>query len=121
MLTEKILSFDRRAGFVIPIATKNKVKSTSDNAVYEIKREVLSTFLDMLYSLSGPKLLARGPKSTKDGDEDNGDADDPEMDIEKSSGPSFRSDRRVIRLIIARYWADMIIKSYKKAKENVVN
>lgn len=118
---EKILSFDRRAGFVIPIATKNKVKSTSDNTVYEIKREVLSTFLDMMYSLGGPKLLARGPKSTNNEDEeDNGDVDGPEIDPEKTSGPSFRSDRRVIRLLIARYWADMIIKSYKKFKENVV-
>ena len=31
--------------------------------------------------------------------------------------PSFRSDRRVIRLFIARYWADRLIEKYNQKRK----
>ena len=103
---EKILGFDRRAGFQIRVCTKAK------DGKYEINTKILHLFLNMMYSLGGPKLLARAPRKEEDED---GDADDVEANTE---GPSFRADRRVIRLLIARYWSDLIMNAYKKAHKD---
>lgn len=96
---EKLLQFDRRAGFIFP----------SDS--YDV-------FLTVMFRLGGPKLLDRGPSSSID-QEDEGGADDPYEDTQLNvgKGPSFRSDRRIIRLLIARYWADQIISKYNAANK----
>ncbi len=107
---EKMLTFNRRGGFMLGMV--------KDDA--EIDEEVLLMFCSVMKTLGGPKLLQRGPSSTNrgdDGEEDGGDgggADEPiKEDSKEGSGPSFRSDRRIARLIIARYWADQIISKYK--------
>jgi len=101
---EKNLAFNRRGGFTIPITEMDASKKLL------INEDGFRMFFDMMVSLGGPKLLARGPKSTMDGDDDGG-ADDPD-DLKSSSGPSFRADRRIVRLLIARYWADLIISRF---------
>jgi len=122
---ENNLKYDRRMGFTIPLLPEKKKKKNNNNgSVVVLNLDILCMFLDMMYSLGGPKLLARGPKSTTttivdvvDNDDDHGDADDPEVGAEEVSSPSFRADRRIIRLLIARYWADLIMNAYKKAHE----
>lgn len=74
----------------------------------------------MMKSLAGPKLLQRGPSTSKKNDDDDDEDDEGGADdaIAASStgkdGPCFRSDRRIARLIIARYWADNLMNLYKK-------
>jgi hypothetical protein len=86
----------------------------------------------MIHSLAGPKLLNRGPKTTNttsntttneqdnddEGDADGGGADD-EDDVPQNEntnkGPSFRSDRRIVRLLIARHWADQLIRKFHES------
>lgn len=102
---EKILTFNRRGGFMLCI-----VKDDT-----EIDEDLLLMFVSVMKTLGGPKLLQRGPSSSNKEDNDGGGgADDPIQEESKAgSGPSFRSDRRIARLIIARYWADQIISKYK--------
>ena len=57
-------------------------------------------------TLGGPTLLERG-KSTSNKDDDNDDPDGPALES-KSATPSFASDRRIIRLVIARIFADLL-------------
>lgn len=104
---EEALIFKRQCGFTLPIENEDGIDDC-----------VLNTFIDMMMSLSGPKLLLRGPKTSTDAneDEDNAAQAGEEMAI-GSRCPSFRSDRRVLRLLIARYWADRIIEKFQ-AKTN---
>jgi hypothetical protein len=82
-------------------------------------------------SLGGPKLLDRGLKKDSttmtmnpdcdddDDDEEEGEADGGNVaDRKEKDGASFRSDRRIVRLLIARYWADNLIARYKASKED---
>lgn len=67
-------------------------------------------------TLGGPKLLDRNPKSSNE-EEEEGGADDADGTTAASSpsgpgGPSFRADRRVVRLLIARHWADVLQRTY---------
>lgn len=65
----------------------------------------------MVVNLGGQKLLARRPKtSTKEGHEKNED-ENSETD-DDTTYPSFRADRRVIRLLIARHWVNQLISSF---------
>ena len=112
---ENALLFDRRCGFTLSI-------SNEDGSLNE---HVLNVWLERTKSLGGPKLLDRGPSSSKqedDDDEEGGGADDgQERDPEDTKpGPSFRADRRIVRLLIARYWADMLMKKYLAHVEKVV-
>jgi hypothetical protein len=106
---EEILAFDRRGGFTL--------KDDTD----ETKRK----WLVRHKSLGGPILLERSAKisanTVDDGDSDNGDgdADDPETLAEKSSAvPSFRSDRRIVRLLIARCFAGTLQEAFLKELES---
>jgi len=117
---EQALVFDRRGGFML------RVKQTDGT----VDTSVLQIWLDRMKSLGGPKLLERAPpkhnpkpKVDSDDEEDEGDIDEglkklstgdnEEEDVdEPSSGPSFRADRRIIRLMIARYWADQMMKKF---------
>lgn len=116
---EKILTFDRRSGFTIPITTMN----SANNLI--ISDDVFRVFLDMMVSLGGQKLLARRPKKTSNTDknevEDVDDVNDDlvqdgseqyQLESNKRSGPSFRHDRRAVRLLIARYWACQLITRF---------
>lgn len=115
---EKILSFDRRAGFIIPITKLDDSNSPviADNA--------LQVFLNMIVSLGDQKLIARGPKNAvssgvendaNDDEDEDGDSDISKVVVKSSvnSGPSFRHDRRTLRLLIARYWANQLMSKLK--------
>lgn len=122
---ESMLKYDRRGGFILLIASRNEETRKFD-IMNEDALDVLAT---MVESLGGPKLLHRAPKKKKpkaddgsdegdDSDDDEGGADDAdEAPVPGQTGPSFRSDRRIIRLLIARYWADQIIQKYKALKK----
>ena len=105
---ESILAFDRRGGFTIK----------DDSA------ETRKKWLLRHKTLGGPKLLERNETTTlvddSDGEED-GDADDASAENEDSNPasdvPSFRSDRRIVRWLIARCFADTIQQAYRKQQE----
>jgi len=83
--------------------------------------KVLRMFLQRMVGLAGPTLLARAAKSNATSDDggsgSDGDADGASSEVIEAKGPSFRSDRRVVRLMIARYWADRLIEKYEEVKK----
>lgn len=107
---EKVLQYDRFGGFVLDVGNNDE----------DMNEDVILTFLKMMKSLAGPKLLQRGPSTSKKNDDDDDEDDEGGADdaLATSStgkdGPCFRSDRRIARLIIARYWADNLMNLYKK-------
>jgi hypothetical protein len=105
---EKSLVFVRQGGFTI----RNMV---SDGT---ISKEVLQIWLNRMKSLGGPKLLQRSSKTSNESQEENldqGEVDDAGRILGKASA-GFASDRRVIRLIIARFWADSLQKKFLHAQ-----
>lgn len=99
---ECALSYDRRGGFVLPIAEENR-------------ESVMRIFLDFMMTFGGPKLLTRENKAKTgcDDDDDAGGADEIAINVTpQHRGPSFRSDRRIVRLVIARYWARRMMEKY---------
>jgi hypothetical protein len=88
---EKWLMFDRRGGFTL---------------AYLDSRQTKKDWLLRHRTLAGPKLLDRNAK--KEHDEDNDADSGSEKKIETSEIPSFRSDRRIIRLLISRHFADIL-------------
>jgi hypothetical protein len=76
-------------------------------------------------ALGGPKLLERNEKimssDESDSEEDNDADGDPHMDGPTSnkndSIPSFRSDRRIVRWMIARCFADTLQQAFLKQLE----
>ena len=121
---ESALVFDRRGGFTLNIQQKQTLEDGTTRKV--IKEDVLQIWLARMRSLGGPKLLERAKKvvhddSSDDEAEKGGDADEglktnPDDD-DPSAGPSFRADRRIIRLLIARYWADQMMKKFLADQE----
>jgi hypothetical protein len=132
---ERILYYDRRGGF-----TLNLLLSSEDDDKININEkspplrkwneENLNIWLEQMKSLGGPKLLERGRPSTTttsslscratdDNDDDvgndedagAGDADDAPAQQQQSKS-SFQSDRRILRLLIARYWANIFQQKY---------
>ena len=106
---EGALLFDRFAGFTMDIS-----QESDNHDKIEIKKETLNILVATINSLGGKKLLQRGPSTSKDGDDEDGGADDAVAKKKGDNTPSFRSDRRIARLIVARYWADQIIAKYKE-------
>lgn len=102
---EKILAFDRRGGFTI------KDDTTETRQKWLVRHK----------TLGGPKLLERNEKKVEDSDgEEVGDTDDAaenENSNTASGTPSFRSDRRIVRWLIARCFADTIQQAYLKQLE----
>mmetsp|Transcript_9510 Transcript_9510/g.23084 ORF Transcript_9510/g.23084 Transcript_9510/m.23084 type:complete len:280 (+) Transcript_9510:304-1143(+) len=108
---EEILGFDRRGGFTLTDDTE----------------ETRRTWLLRHKTLGGPKLLERNARKTVSDESD--DEDDEEKEEEsnnnnnnnnnKQSVPSFRSDRRIIRLLIARSFADTLQEAFLKEVERV--
>ena len=94
--------------------TNSGSKYNNDNDVFNnsnaerVNEEVLLRFLRRMVSLAGPTLLARAAKAlpsnygSDDSDNENsGDFHENERTSSvKSNVPSFRSDRRVVRLLI---------------------
>ena len=90
---ERELKFDKRdRGFCIDV-----VASENDDCVND---EVLLYFLLRMVHLKGSILM--NCTDRKD---------------DKRNAPSFRSDRRIIRLMIARCWADKLIRRYTDYKK----
>jgi len=108
---EEILTYDKRGGFVLEF---------DQESLSEACRIVVARMV----SLGGAKLLTRhtknGNSTNANEDDDDGDEDDDDTDgVGKeivAQGPSFRSDRRMIRLMIAKHWADLIMEKWKKRK-----
>lgn len=110
---EGVLAYDRRGGFVLPIVARD---------CSSIDDECFAVLLDRMRSLGGPKLLGREPKKQRDepsspsesreNDNENNDDEDDQGTFET---PSFRADRRVVRLLIARYWTNQLMRLYEKA------
>ena len=75
------------------------------------------TFSYRRISLDSPTLLAHAAKTSHANDKgsDNGNKDGSRGGAEDESAsnmPNFRSNCRVVRLLITRYWADMLIEKY---------
>lgn len=107
---EEALIFDRRGGFTLKILNKDK----------SVNEETLQVLLNRIQSLAGGKLLDRKVSTRVVPEVDNeGSADEPDasMQEENAAKPSFRSDRRIVRLLIARYWADALRAKYLKYKQ----
>jgi hypothetical protein len=100
---ENALVFDRRGGFTLQILNKDKT----------VNQETLQILLNRIQSLGGPKLLDRG--ISKQMQDEGGGADN--FQEENEAKPSFRSDRRIVRLLVARYWADALKEKYMKYKQ----
>lgn len=107
---QKLLVYDRRGGFTMPIVSEHDG---------ELQEELLQIWLKRMKALGGPKLLERGQSSsaTKSNGEtndegDEGDPDGPTTVESKSATPSFASDRRIIRLVIARIFADLLQEKF---------
>ena len=96
---QKLLIYDRRGGFTMPMVNQEGV----------LQEDLLQIWLERMKTLGGPPLLERG-KSTSNKDSNGEDDDDPDGPAteSKSATPSFASDRRVIRLVIARIFADLL-------------
>ena len=128
---ETILKFDRRGGFgIFPVTTTSSSSEEDDDRTNKNDtatcKQIIDIWLQRQESLGGPKLLERAVKVVTDDDDsegdDEGDADEavqPQQQEDPAAsnseaGPSFRLDRRLIRLVIARYWADVLQKAYLK-------
>ena len=113
---EKDLVFSRRGGFMLQIAKP----SANKPGELEIDEVVLKMFVAVIKGLGGPKLLNRGPSTSKNKqdqakDEEKEDVKTGVDEEENVANPSFRSDRRIVRLVVARYWADQLINKYNSA------
>lgn len=103
---EDILGFDRRGGFTL----KEDTEDTRRKWLIRHK------------TLGGPKLLERNAKKITNNNKDSDDEEEEDDDHDKeeegggttSSVPSFRSDRRIVRLLIARFFADTLQQAYLK-------
>ncbi|GKY90644.1 hypothetical protein MPSEU_000037800 [Mayamaea pseudoterrestris] len=107
---QQLLQFDKRGGFVLKLL--NDDGSSSE--------ELLNMWLQRIKSLGGPKLLDRGPSKEDEAEEgfdaDAGPSINTKTEQQASTGASFQSDRRIIRLIIARFWADLLMDKFAEAK-----
>lgn len=109
---EKWLVYDRRGGFTIRVCDKQG----------NLKEEIFQIWLKRMQSLGGPKLLERAAKKdTTPAEEEDGGADEVAMDGDDGGpDPSFRSDRRIVRLMVARYFADQLIKKFETHRAKAV-
>jgi len=123
---EQAMIFDRRGGFCLLVAKRETADDGTSSVV--LNKEALQLWLNRMKTLGGPKLLDRAAKPQSrpvDSSDDEGEGDvddglkhsiDPD-NIPSPDGPSFRSDRRIIRLLIARSWADQMMKRFLADKE----
>lgn len=103
----KLLTYDRRGGFVLRIVSEDGI----------LQDDMLDIWLARMKALGGSVLLDRGPStSTKDTEE--GDPDGP---TSASAKPSFSSDRRIVRLVVARVFADMLQDKFQEQQKQLVS
>ena len=103
---EKDLKFDSSGrGFCIDIVNNMANSDDGNDRQCTINEPVLRRFLQRMVSLAGPTLLARATSAGGN----------------QGSTHSFRSDRRVIRRIIAHLWADRLIDKYTAYKHKLIN
>jgi len=114
---EQCLVYDKRCGFTIPLMTLDN-DETDESKIDKAKQhneQVINALCQRIATLGGPKLLERGPKTKKDNGSDSDDDNDANDQPDPTpSGPSFQSDRRILRLLIARYWADLLQSKFLK-------
>ena len=118
-LFENVLNYNSRGpGFNLDVA-KNIIIEDSEEE-WKVNEEIMGIFLKRMVSLAGPTLLARAAKEVEDDDDNTNDSSDDGTEKDNNgqsdtsnNKPSFRSDRRVARLMIARYWADRLIEKYR--------
>ena len=129
---EQLLTFDKRCGFTL----KNLLIEDGNTSQKVANRDVLDVWLVRHKSLAGPKLLDRNHKPKKDKTEDGEDGDENDNDnenddnddadnggesssnVESKVTASFRADRRIVRLVIARIWANNLQAAYLKDMAN---
>lgn len=104
---EEILIFDRRGGF-----TLKNLDSAETRDSWLVRQE----------ALGGPKLLERNAKKTAsqdDSDEESGSEEEVKTTTNQGTppAPSFRSDRRIVRLLIARHFADVLERAFLKDRQ----
>ncbi|CAJ1953262.1 unnamed protein product [Cylindrotheca closterium] len=101
---EGCLKFDRRGGF-----TLMDVDSEDSKSKWLLRHR----------TLGGPKLLERNMKCEEDEEQENNKIDFDHDKRIASDVPSFRSDRRIVRLLIARHFADVLQRAYLKEEKTV--
>ena len=122
---ERMLKFERNAGFcldvVVPTTTNDRGNRVDGvECEWKVDDDVLWKFLRRMASLAGPTLLARAARNGEGGGSDRDGNEGGEIEKEDAKNTtSFRSDRRVIRLMIARYWADRLIEKYDEAQKKM--
>jgi hypothetical protein len=121
---EKQLEFKK--GFYLNIAMQIDHDRDVDSEQWFVNDKVLVMFLRHMTSLASRTALLSRTKRRNSCQVGNSDTVDGERIVEsnriscsinsnkRSFVPSFRSDRRVIRLLIARYWADRLIEKYNE-------
>ncbi|KAL3817652.1 hypothetical protein ACHAXA_001997 [Cyclostephanos tholiformis] len=134
---EGILKFDRNYGFRLDVVVQSSTSSSivrrdvvdddgsGNDCAWRVDDAALLKFLRRMASLAGPTLLARAARKTaNEGDDAGGNGSDEnsrgggQIDKDDDNVTSFRSDRRVIRLMIARYWADRLIEKYDEIQKD---
>lgn len=101
---ERDLKFDNAGrGFCIDVVNNMAQSDDGNDDQCTVNDPVLLRFLRRMVSLAGPTLLARACFAA----------------CSRGSSHSFRSDRRVIRLMIARLWADRLMDIYTKYKQKL--
>ena len=119
-LFETVLNYSSRGqGFNLVVA-ENIIEEDCEEE-WKVNQETLGIFLKRMISLAGPTLLARAAKAADDDDNNNDSSNDGAENGDgqtnsSNNKPSFRSDRRVARLMIARYWADRLIEKYRSVQ-----
>lgn len=93
----KLLSYDRRGGFVLPMVSEDGL----------LQDDLVEIWLPRMKALGESVLLERGASSR-----DEADDGDPDGAMAVGATPSFASDRRIIRLVIARIFADVLQEKY---------
>jgi hypothetical protein len=132
---ERLLNYNKRGGFGLPIAREGvddekkddangdeadeqSDDDEEDSASLYVDERVLQVFVGRCEALGGPRLLEKygsdRVSSKKDDceDENNNDGDGDADGANGQARTSFSSDRRIVRLIIARYWARLVQTQY---------
>jgi hypothetical protein len=114
---ESVLVFDKRRGFTL----KHLGDMDPTDASKSDGTDALEVFLSRFDSLGGPTLLERPRRRRKNATDDDSDddlddaaADSAVTSTAVASEPGFQSDRRILRLFIARYFADQLMAKYEE-------
>ena len=124
---ERMLKYDRNKGFHLDVVAAS-TSSGGNECDWAADDVALMTFLRRMASLAGPTLLSRAARTANVDDDDDagrggGSVDDGnvgadgKIDNKDANVTSFRSDRRVIRLMIARFWADRLMEKYDEIRK----